>query len=709
VLTPTLTANIVEVLRRHAATKPRRTAIRFLPAAAPPMELSFGALDQAAAALAQVLRSHIRAGDRVLMFYPPGLDFVIAFFGVLYAGAIAVPLVPPRRHGARHVMAALVANAQPAAVLTTSTLAPRVGELLADIESPLHPLASDKLDLEQRCDQLALPAPDAVCVLQYTSGSTGTPRGVMVTHDNIARNSLVVAHTAALDEGSVWVSWVPHFHDLGLFGSICTPLYNGLQTVLMPPAAFVARPVRWLEAITQYGGTVTIVPNFAYDLCVRDIDEEECAALDLSRWAVAGCGAEPIRMATMNAFAERFARYGFRREALCPFYGLAEATLVVTGGPVGVGQAAAAVSAAGLRGNRILPPDSADDTYAVPSCGRPSPEHRLLVVDPETKRPCAPDEVGEIWIDGASTPPGYWNHPGESARTFAARTAAGDGPYLRTGDLGFVRNDTLYVAGRSKDVIIVRGQNIYPQDLEATATATLPGHPEAAAFALEGMSTDRPAMVIEQPRRHDGDVEAMLAAVRDAVWREHGIELEHVVLTRHRALPKTSSGKLQRAATRAALIDGSLPVIAEWRAQDTAVAPEMVPGAHALAFILELKRLSPTAQCLAIEDYLVGVVNELLGTCVDASEQTRSLIALGMTSLAIMRLKRRIESDFMIELDAVAVWQEIGIRDLAVHLHRALLASALWANAEAAEALAAEIMRMTDEDVTRELMAERVA
>jgi acyl-CoA synthetase (AMP-forming)/AMP-acid ligase II len=700
----TRATSIVEALRHHAAVQPASTAVRFLPAAGEPIQLTFSGLNAAAVTLASMLRSQIGAGERILMFYPPGLDFVLAFFGVLYACGIAVPLVPPRRHGARPVMAALLANVEPSLVLTTSTLAPRVGELLREIASPLSPIATDELALGRRDDDCLVPSPEAVCVLQYTSGSTGTPRGVMVTHDNIARNSRLAAHQAELDSRSVWVSWVPHFHDLGLFGSLCTPLYNGFETVLMPPAAFVARPVRWLEAITRYGGTVTVAPNFAYDLCVREISDEDCVGLDLSQWRVAGCSAEPIRMETMLAFAERFGRWGLSPKAMCPFYGLAEGTLLVAGGPVGAGQTAATVSSTALRENRIAPPDSPEESYAVPSCGMPSPEHRLVIVDPETRVLCRPHTVGEIWINCSTVGPGYWNNAKETAEVFDARTATGEGPFLRTGDLGFVRDDTLYVTGRIKDLIIVRGQNIYPQDLEATARAAMPGAPEVAAFAVEGASTEGSALVIEQPRGEIANVQAMLAAVREAILREHGIDVQRVVLTRRRALPKTSSGKLQRSATRAALTYGTLPVIAEWRAENL-LDDERGAGAYAVDFVLRLKSLPSNERLEEVEKYLVGVVDGLGGVDVAACTRHETLIAMGMSSLDIMRLKRRIEADLMIALDAGSIWQEIGVADLAGHVLRTLLAAPLWLNADAVEKLAAEIAHMSDDEVRRELTA----
>jgi acyl-CoA synthetase (AMP-forming)/AMP-acid ligase II len=282
---------IVETLRQHASAAPARTAIRFIPAASAPIDLTFAALDAAATRLAGLLRSRVQPGDHILMFYPPGLDFVVAFFGVLYAGAVAVPLVPPRRQGAGPIIDALINNAEPAAILTSSHLLARVGHILSELRCSLQPLATDTAIIDTEPGDIVMPSRDAACVLQYTSGSTGTPRGVVVTHGNVARNARLLATQTALTQQSVWVSWVPHFHDLGLFGGLCTPLYAGITSVLMPPAAFVARPVRWLEAIAQNGGTVSIAPNFAYDLCLQEIDDADCAGLDLSRWAVAGCGA----------------------------------------------------------------------------------------------------------------------------------------------------------------------------------------------------------------------------------------------------------------------------------------------------------------------------------------------------------------------------------------------------------------------------------
>lgn len=695
---------MVEALRLHAKTIPGRAAFRYLPVASAGIDLSFAELDQAAAQLASILRTRVRRGDRVLMFYPPGIDFVTAFFGVLYAGAVAVPLVPPRRSG-NAAIASLIDNAEPALVLTSSQLAPRINGIMSELGGPFDVVASDKVANERGDNgDIIMPSPDEISVLQYTSGSTGTPRGVTVTHGNAARNAWLLGRQTELDDQSVWVSWVPHFHDLGLFGGICTPLYKGVTSVLMSPAAFVARPVRWLEAITQYGGTVSIAPNFAYDLCLQQISEQDCSGLDLRRWSVAGSGAEPIRMQTALGFVERFGRYGLKPQAVCPFYGLAEATLLVSGGPVGAGQTAVTVSSSAIRRHRLEPPQGQNDVYEVPSCGTPSPEHHVLIVNPETKRRCAADQIGEIWIDGSTTGPGYWRNPEETARVFGARLADGEGPFLRTGDLGFMRDGVLHVSGRIKDVMILRGQNFYPQDLEATARDAAPEVVDAAAFTLADDMAERAVLIIEEPKRAVGNAASLLETVRAAISANNGIDIDRIVLTRHRVLPKTSSGKIQRSKARDMLRDGSLPVQAEWRF-DANVSTMEDDRFDAIGLVLELRRQSEFEQIQSFKNYLRHIFGELFGFNGEDLDRDQALMALGVTSLGLMRIKSRVESDFMVRIDPAMLWQECSCGALAKELHCRVLASPLWANAEAVERLAEEVAQLGDEDVAREFGA----
>ncbi|WP_315745223.1 MULTISPECIES: AMP-binding protein [unclassified Bradyrhizobium] len=700
---------MVEALRRNAKHMPERLALRFLPASSARIDLSFAELDLAAAQLAGSLRTNgIGRGDRVLMFYLPGIDFVIAFFAVLYAGAVAVPLSPPRRSGSSRVIAGLIDNAEPTAVLTSSQLAPRISSILSELGCSVGTLVTDQLRPDGAAnDDIVMPDPDEICVLQYTSGSTGSPRGVMVTHGNAARNAWLLGKQTALHGQSVWVSWVPHFHDLGLFGGICTPIYHGITSVLMPPAAFVARPVRWLEAISQYGGTVSIAPNFAYDLCLRQITEQECAELDLRHWTVAGCGAEPIKLQTMEDFAERFGPYGLKRQAMCPFYGLAEATLLVSGGPVGLGQTATVVSSAAIRRKGLKCAQGLHDEYSVPSSGRPSPEHRILIVDPETKQRCASEMVGEIWIDGSTTGAGYWRNPEETARVFNARLASGEGPFLRTGDLGFMQDGTLYVSGRIKDVMIIRGQNLYPQDLEAAARQTASDIADAAAFTVADEATERAVLVIEEARRPIGDAGSLIEQVRAAISAANGIELDRVVLTHHRALPKTSSGKIQRSKAREMLLDGTLPVRMEWCAEDdlsSAGSDRIDP----IELILRMRDQDEADQIRSIENYLGHIFGELIGLNADDLDRRESLMALGVTSLGLVRVKSKLETDFMMQIDSAMLWHESNCAKMAEQLHARLRTSPLWANADVLQRLADEVAQMGDEDVARELGSQAV-
>ncbi|BAM88921.1 putative o-succinylbenzoate--CoA ligase [Bradyrhizobium oligotrophicum S58] len=699
---------MVEALRSNARAMPERPAFRFLPAASVTVDISYAELDRAAVRLSAWLRKQgVGRGDRVLMFYPPGLDFVSAFFGVLYAGAVAVPLSLPRRAGGGGAIEALIENAEPALVLTSSSLLSRIDGLVSAPGRALRALATDALVIDGADDNDWIePAPDEPCVLQYTSGSTGIPRGVAVTHGNAARNALLLGNLLELDTRSVWVSWVPHFHDLGLFGSLCTSLYHGATAVLMPPAAFVSRPVRWLEAISRFGGTVTIAPNFAYDLCLRQISEEDCVGLDLRHWRVAGSGAEPINQQTADRFADRFAQYGLARETMCPFYGLAEATLLVSGGPVGRGQSALTVSKTEMRRHRIRQPENVDDAYSIPSCGRPSPEHRILIVDPETKRPCAPDDIGEIWIDGSTTGPGYWRKPEETERVFGAYLASGEGPYLRTGDLGFMRDGDLHVSGRIKDVMVVHGQNVYPQDIELTAREAVPEITEAAAFTTIDRTDERPILVIEQPRRGWRDSASVIEMVRSAVSAHQAIELTRIVVTQHRCLPKTSSGKIQRSRARAMLAEGALPIQAEWNSElDEEAADEH--RLDAIELVIALKQRTNRQQAQSIEGYLRRILDDLAGLDTGNLGADDPLMASGVTSLGLMRIKSRIESDFMIRIDPRTLWRDCSLADLAEELHACLLVSPLWANADELQSLAIEIAGMDDNEIARALSSQR--
>ena len=579
-------ASLVELLRFRAAVQADDCAYTFLRDGESQSDaVNYGQIDRRSRAIAVLLQARVRPGDRALLLYPPGLDFIAAFFGCLYAGVVAVPAFPPnfgRSDRSLMRLVAIAADAAPAAVLSTNEIAARWGR--AAVEAGFPRLMASEGEAGARAREPEWIATDAVCdaaatawidpgadrrtlaFLQYTSGSTAAPKGVIVTHGNLLHNLAYAFHLADNDASSVSVSWLPVTHDMGLIDGVLQPAYSGCPAYLMSSTAFLQRPVRWLQAISRYHATRSGAPNFAYDLCVRKIGVEDRAGLDLSAWRTAYNGAEPIRRETLGAFTRTFAQCGFRPSAFRPCFGLAEATLLVSSGrwsenPVSPSVDAAHQSAGGR---------AAACTGSTVSCGAPAFGTRALIADPATGRSCDAGEIGEIWIAGPSVARGYWNRQEESERTFEARTDEGDGPFLRTGDLGFLSDGELHVTGRLKDVLIVRGVKHYPQDLEHTAErqhpAIRPGC--TAAFAIEaGPSGDRIALVAEAEARQldtPDSPPAVMAAVRRAVAELHGVRLHAVVLVAPGTIPKTTSGKLQRFACREAFLAGTLPVLADW-------------------------------------------------------------------------------------------------------------------------------------------------
>ncbi len=526
--------------------------------------LTFAGLDLRARAIAADLTGRLgpgrAAGERALLLFPAGLDFVAAFLGCLYAGVIAVPCGAPRpgRGGGR--LAAVLRDARPRLALTTAALAPRVaavvgvvgvvGDVPGDVEVVAADLVPAGLAGEWRPPVLG---PGSIAFLQYTSGSTSEPRGVVVTHGNLLANERAIAHAFGQSSDSVVVSWLPLDHDMGLIGGALQPLWSGGRAVLLSPLAFLSRPRLWLEAVSRFRATTSGGPDFAYALAARRIPPAERDGLDLASWQVAFNGAEPVRAATLERFAAAFAGCGFRREAFVPCYGLAEATLLVSGGRSAVAP-------------RLRPDPAAAETLAAPrvGCGGAWPGEELRVVDPATRLALPAGREGEIWVAGPSVAAGYWGRPEESAATFGARLAgdeAGAGPYLRTGDLGFLDGaGELFVTGRQKDLLVLRGRNVYPQDVEAVAEA---GHPAlrlggAAAFEVEVEGEERLVVVVEVERRREAEAAEAAAAVGERVVAELDVAAHAVVPVRAGGIPRTTSGKVRRGACRAAYLAGAL-------------------------------------------------------------------------------------------------------------------------------------------------------
>ncbi len=569
--------NLVARLRHWADDRPLDVPFRFLvDGVEESTTVTFAELHQRACGIAAHLQSLQMSGERALLLYPPGLDFIAGLFGCFYAGAIAVPVYPPRRNRNMLRIQAIAHDAQAKVALTVGDVFDRLDWLSQ--ESPilkgLSWVATDRLRSNAHTEWKTFePKGDGVAVLQYTSGSTGSPKGVILHHSNILHNHKLITQAFRASRGALSMSWLPAYHDMGLVGGILANCLSGESTVLMSPMAFLQKPVRWLQAITKYSIKISGGPNFAYDLCSKKIHESELADLDLSSWELAFNGAEPVRASTLDRFRRKFGRCGFRTEAFYPCYGMAESTLLITGGHPKVRAPEMAFSATELAARRVkaLSADSLDARILVGNGQRLS-EEEILIVDPDTHQPLPEDCVGEIWVNSPSVGGGYYNNPGATAQTFQARPKNYDGKkrFLRTGDLGFFYRNELFVTGRLKDLIIIRGVNHYPQDIELTVERSNERvrSGTAAAFAVEGNGGEQLVVVCAVERLAINDWNTVIGSIRRNVSAHHNLAPDAVILVRSGSIPKTSSGKIQRHACRDQFLEGSLVSLAEYFADD---------------------------------------------------------------------------------------------------------------------------------------------
>lgn len=564
-------ATITEVLRYWTERQPEKLLYRWLnDAGEAETTWSFATVDQKARAIAVALRQQAQPGDRALLLYAPSIDYVAAFIGCLYAGVIAVPAYPPdpsRLEQSLPRLLAIVDDCQPTVLLSTEMLLQFGAALWGSHPSfeGVGQLASDSVD-DALAASWAMPAIDgeSIAFLQYTSGSTGLPKGVMVSHANLMSNSYACHTVASHTVDDVYMSWLPGYHDFGLIGGILQPLTGGFTGCLMSPISFLKKPFRWLEAISRYRAVTSPFPNFSLDLCVRKITAEDRATLDLSSWRVACNGAEPVRRETLERFAEMFAPCGFNDRAFLPGYGLAEATLGVAGVQADRAVNYLEVDSAALLQDRVLPVATAGDgTQTFVGCGVAIPGTTVIIVEPGQCTRLDDGQVGEIWVQSPSVCRGYWNKPELSAETFRATLATGEGPWLRTGDLGFFHDGELFIAGRMKDLIILQGKNHYPQDLERTAEAATPALRAGclAAFSVDQHNEERVVIVAEVDARAGAvDVDAVKKTVRQAIAQAHGVALHDLVLVRANTIHKTSSGKIQRHASKKRYLTQELDV-----------------------------------------------------------------------------------------------------------------------------------------------------
>lgn len=711
-------ASLIALLRLRAVRQTHRTAYTFLENGEQPSKsLTYGELDLQARQLAVQLQAAGLQGERAILLYPPELDYIVAFFACLYAGTVAVPAYPPSngRHMPR--LQAIIDDSQAAVILSTRNVA-----------NALRQFAGGSVDLLDKnwlmTDNLAAADPSAwrlptlhdhdPAFLQYTSGSTGNAKGVIISHGNLMANQQLIKRRFGHNADSTVVGWLPLYHDMGLIGNVMQPLYCGASAILMSPMAFLEKPVRWLQAISDYRAHTSGGPNFAFELCARKITTEEKAGLDLSGWRLAFNGAEPVNPDTLDRFSAAFAVCGFHRKVFYPCYGLAEATLLATGGDKDTEPTVAAFYKTGLAQGKVRPAMDDDDAIRrLVGCGGIDVDsaQRVRIVNPETGEPCRIDQIGEIQLRGPSISPGYWQNSSATEQAFIG-DAGTENRWLRTGDLGFIEGGELFVSGRLKDLIIIRGRNYYPHDLEyaieAATDALNPG--SAAAFAVNGDDGEKLVVLAELKRNRlrQPDYRVEFAAIRMRLVEECGIQADTVVLLKPGSILKTSSGKIRRSACRQAFEQQQLKAVAVDElgsecCEATANVPFASSQAQASRFAkLELRDRGSqsgdwepvrtytaglstipaqtlTRQALLsiadadstylLTQYLAEKVAVLSGLAVETVDIAQSLPSLGLDSLKAVELKYFIDELLAIDFPVV---QLLGNNSLAACAEQAL-------------------------------------
>ena len=574
-------STIVDLLLTQSQNQPDRTAYRFLANGEHESgSCTYRELDLQARAIAVQLLTKVKPGDRALLIYPytSGLEFIASFLGCLYAGVIAVTDYPRQHIKSLSQYQDRILDCQAAIALTTQEFADRVkGQLLANpgLATKLKALpwiASDRVDLGLS-DRWQPPKIDSetLAFLQYTSGSTGKPKGVMVTHGNVVHNSKVIYKSFGHHPQTKVLMWLPMFHDMGLIGGVMQPLFAGLPAVLMSPIALAQKPFLWLQALAKYQITTSGGPNFAYDLLCQKVTQEQRDSLDLSHWEVAFTGAEPVRAETLAKFTKLYQPCGFNPKAFYPCYGMAEATLFITGINASEYPTILYLDQQALGKNEVVTvAPQTPNSKAVVSCGHTWLGDEITIVDPDTKIQCAVNRIGEVWVTGAGVGRGYWQKESQTAATFGATLVDNPGTtYLRTGDLGFVKDGELYITGRIKDMMILWGRNHYPQYIEETVATSHPAlrRDHGAAFSIE-INGEEQLVVAQEINRADLrklNAEEVIGAIRLAVGEQNMANVFAVALLKTGSIPKTSSGKIQRRACRKMFLDGSLNTVAQWQ------------------------------------------------------------------------------------------------------------------------------------------------
>lgn len=662
---------LVDVARWRAHIHPDRRAYTFLADGTHETDhRTYADLDLQARAIGAVLQSMNLQGERALLVYPPGLDYVVAFLGCLYAGVVAIPTALPRPNRPAPHLHAIVTDSQAAIVLTINKTRDLLQQNLNHLPelTDLHWLVTDTVDLGKgNMWQPPDITGDTLAYLQYTSGSTSAPKGAMITHRNVLHNVQGFVDDCQITPESVLVAWLPHFHDFGLVYCIVLPLYQGFHAVLMPPVMFIQQPINWLNALSRYRATHTGGPNFAYDLCVDKTDVSERQSLDLSSVQCVVNGAEPVRFETTERFFEAFVPVGFRPSAFLPSYGLAETTLRFSSTPLDKGPVYLHLESAAFHHGQIVvgdtPAHDTGKTQVLVACGTVTNDMHIAIVDPTHMVRCPDDQIGEIWIAGASVAQGYWNRPKDTERTFRAYLAdTGEGPFLRTGDLGFVYDGQVFITGRMKDLIIVRGRNHYPQDIEHTVEECHPMLRRGgnAAFSVDLNHNEQLVVVqeVERRGRKKLDFSDVIQTIRRTLIEHHDISPYAIVLIRPASIPRTTSGKIQRQMTRAAYMNRELIVLGEWHDESVTRRVAMVSK----------RSVAPTLDTL--QKWMADWIRRRFAMTEEIVDYTRPFVDYGLDSLSGVSMIGELERWLGRSLSPTLLWNYPSIARLADYLER---------------------------------------
>ncbi|WP_196761521.1 non-ribosomal peptide synthase/polyketide synthase [Pseudoalteromonas luteoviolacea] len=649
-------------------------------------QASYLELFQKSNALANTILKKANKGERVILLYPPGLDFIFAFYACLRAGVVAVPLYTPRTYKNVERVTNVLSNCDAQLILSNQSVEPFLTKYASEERSFEQVLFTDNIEVDSQLS-FSEAEGDSLAFLQYTSGSTGVPKGVMISHDNIVANLATLVEATGCNRNDVFVNWLPMFHDLGLVNTILLPVYLGAKSVLMPPVKFIQKPLSWFEAITEFGGTICGAPNFAFELCVDKLAHLELSTIDLSTWNVAFNAAEPIQAQTLVKFYEAFSKYGFRKEAAYPSYGMAEATVFLTGGSVNTQAITQKFSAKALADNLVVADsiDQEDSHSELVACGQIQSKHDLIIVNPDTYEELSAGHVGEIWVRGPSLSRGYWKMDELNSQVFDQETAnTHKKGFYRTGDLGFTHNNELFIAGRLKDLLIIRGQNFYPQDLEWCAQSS---HPElqkggcaAIAFSHEN-GQEKLTLVAEVSRKavRNKQYQSMIDAIKQAISSEFELSVENVVLLKPGASLKTSSGKIRRRATKEAYLQGSLAIVAEdevvQAVSEEVLAKQGLLSEQILNYIkhdVNSAQFNHSHLTTLITQYLKVLLCQLTKRLIKDSELEEAVIALGLESLSTIELAHQIEKDLSVKLSLNDLFSGVSVIEMAQSLSQKL-------------------------------------